>query len=110
MVEFPDTYRISVADLPGLVEGAHRNVGLGLDFLKHIERTSILLYVIDTSGHEGRDPVQDFVHLQKELECYAHKLTSRPSAIVANKMDHPDAGKYLTELRKATGLPVIPVR
>ncbi|RHX99907.1 hypothetical protein DYB25_009038, partial [Aphanomyces astaci] len=89
VVEFPDTYRYSVADLPGLIEGAHRNVGLGHSFLRHIERTKVLLYVLDTAGSEGRDPVDDFHHLQNELELYAPNITSRPSLIAANKMDAP---------------------
>jgi len=112
IVEFPDTFRLSVADIPGLIDGAHRNVGLGHDFLRHIERTKvrgvlgillrcafgteaiasscveqILMYVLDTAGSEGRDPLEDFTHLQRELELYAPGISSRPSLIVANKMD-----------------------
>ncbi|KUF97152.1 hypothetical protein AM588_10011047 [Phytophthora nicotianae] len=83
----PDTFRLSVADIPGLIDGAHRNVGLGHDFLRHIERTKILMYVLDTAGSEGRDPLEDFTHLQRELELYAPGISSRPSLIVANKMD-----------------------
>ncbi|OQR95749.1 GTPase [Thraustotheca clavata] len=109
IVEFPDTYRFSVADLPGLIEGAHKNVGLGHDFLRHIERTKILLYVLDTAGTEGRDPISDFEHLQNELELYAPNITSRPSLIVANKMDEPGADTNLMRLRKATELGVVPV-
>ncbi|CEG48953.1 obg family gtpase [Plasmopara halstedii] len=103
IVEFPDTYRLSVADIPGLIDGAHRNVGLGHDFLRHIERTKILMYVLDTAGSEGRDPLVDFNHLQRELELYAPGISSRPSLIVANKMD--EQGK----LRQSTDLAVLPV-
>ncbi|KDO26106.1 obg family GTPase CgtA [Saprolegnia parasitica CBS 223.65] len=109
IVEFPDTFRFSVADLPGLIEGAHKNVGLGHDFLRHIERTKILLYVLDTAGTEGRDPLSDLHHLQNELELYAPNITSRPSLIVANKMDAPGAGEQLERLRKATDLGVVPL-
>ncbi|KAI9907078.1 hypothetical protein PsorP6_004326 [Peronosclerospora sorghi] len=96
IVEFPDTFRLSVADIPGLIDGAHRNVGLGHDFLRHIERTKLLMYVLDTAGSEGRDPLEDFSHLQKELELYAPGISSRPSLIVANKMD--EDGKKLSLL------------
>uniref|UniRef100_K3W6W2 OBG-type G domain-containing protein n=1 Tax=Globisporangium ultimum (strain ATCC 200006 / CBS 805.95 / DAOM BR144) TaxID=431595 RepID=K3W6W2_GLOUD len=109
IVEFPDTYRLSVADIPGLIEGAHRNVGLGHDFLRHIERTKILMYVLDTAGTEGRDPISDFTHLQRELELYAPDITTRPSLIIANKMDEQGAEKNLHKLRQATDLAVLPV-
>ncbi|TMW60555.1 hypothetical protein Poli38472_000597 [Pythium oligandrum] len=109
IVDFPDTYRLSVADIPGLIEGAHRNVGLGHDFLRHIERTKILLYVLDTPGTEGRDPLRDFEHLQRELELYAPNITTRPSLIAANKMDERGAEKNLMRLRGATDLPILPI-
>ncbi|KAJ0410562.1 hypothetical protein ATCC90586_006586 [Pythium insidiosum] len=109
IVEFPDTYRLSVADIPGLIEGAHRNVGLGHDFLRHIERTKVLLYVLDTAGTEGRDPLRDLEHLQRELELYAPNITTRPSLIAANKMDERGAEKNLLRLRQATDLPVLPI-
>ncbi|RLN49489.1 hypothetical protein BBJ29_000077 [Phytophthora kernoviae] len=109
IVEFPDTFRLSVADIPGLIDGAHRNVGLGHDFLRHIERTKILLYVLDTAGSEGRDPLEDFAHLQKELELYAPGISSRPSLIVANKMDEPGAEDIFNKLRQSTDLAVLPV-
>lgn len=109
IVEFPDTYRLSVADIPGLIEGAHRNVGLGHDFLRHIERTKILLYVLDTAGSEGRDPLKDLEHLQRELELYAPNITTRPSLIVANKMDARGADKNLPRLREATDMAVLPI-
>ena len=101
---------MSVADIPGLIEGAHRNVGLGHDFLRHIERTKILMYVLDTAGTEGRDPVSDFRHLQNELELYAPDITARPSLIVANKMDAEGAETNIHALRKATDLAILPVR
>jgi GTPase len=109
IVEFPDTYRLSVADIPGLIEGAHRNVGLGHDFLRHIERTKILLYVVDTAGTEGRDPLTDLAHLQRELELYAPNITTRPSLLVANKMDARGAEQNLLRLRQATDMAVLPI-
>ncbi|KAG1703113.1 hypothetical protein DVH05_008025 [Phytophthora capsici] len=109
IVEFPDTYRLSVADIPGLIDGAHRNVGLGHDFLRHIERTKILMYVLDTAGSEGRDPMEDFTHLQRELELYAPGISSRPSLIIANKMDEEGAEDNFHRLRKSTDLAVLPV-
>ncbi|KAF0694213.1 Aste57867_14890 [Aphanomyces stellatus] len=109
IVEFPDMYRYSVADLPGLIEGAHKNVGLGHSFLRHIERTKILLYVLDTAGTEGRDPIEDLHHLQNELELYAPNITSRPSLIAANKMDAPGADVNLGRLKKATQIPLVPL-
>ncbi|TDH64852.1 hypothetical protein CCR75_001695 [Bremia lactucae] len=110
IVEFPDTYRLSVADIPGLIDGAHRNVGLGHDFLRHIERTKILLYVLDTAGSEGRDPLEDFAHLRHELELYAPGISSRPSLIVANKMDEQGAEDNFHKLCQSTDLAVLPIR
>lgn len=87
IVEFEDYHRLTVADIPGLIDGAHMNIGLGHDFLKHIERTKVLAYVLDTSGMEGRDPIKDFYSLQNELELYMKGLSKRRAIIVANKMD-----------------------
>ncbi|CAH0488886.1 unnamed protein product [Peronospora farinosa] len=109
IVEFPDTFRLSVADIPGLIDGAHRNVGLGHDFLRHIERTKILMYVLDTSGSEGRDPLEDFRHLQRELELYAPGISSRPSLVIANKMDELGAEENFHRLHQSTDLAVLPV-
>lgn len=76
-----------LADIPGLIEGAHEGQGLGLDFLKHIERTKILIHVVDVAGTEGRDPMEDFQTINKELSQYAGKLASRKQIIAANKAD-----------------------
>lgn len=73
-------------------------------------RSQILMYVLDTAGTEGRDPISDFKHLQHELELYAPDITTRPSLIIANKMDEAGAEKNLHKLRKATDLAVLPVR
>lgn len=80
-----------MADIPGLIENAHEGVGLGHDFLRHVERTRVLVHVLDASGIEGRDPVEDYKKIRKELEEYSEELASKPEIIVANKMDLPDA-------------------
>ena len=76
-----------IADIPGLIEGAHEGAGLGLDFLKHIERTKVLIHVVDISGSEGRDPIADFEMINNELFSYSEKLSKKPQIIAANKMD-----------------------
>lgn len=76
-----------IADIPGIIEGASEGVGLGIQFLRHIERTRLLLHFVDISGTEGRDPVQDFYTIQKELKNYNEKLSKRKQIIVANKAD-----------------------
>ena len=79
----------AMADLPGLIEGASQGVGLGTQFLRHIERTRVILHVIDMSASEGRDPYEDYVSINNELETYNLRLMERPQIIVANKMDMP---------------------
>ena len=101
--DYPDYTRLTLADIPGLIDGAHDNVGLGHSFLKHIERTRVLIYVLDMAGTDGRDPVDDFRHLQTELELYQAHLTKRPSLIAANKMDAPEAEENLRRLETALG-------
>ncbi len=101
VIEYPDYSRVTVADIPGLIDGAHDNVGLGHEFLRHIERTSVLVYVLDTAGVDGRNPLDDFESLRKELEMYQEGLSHRPAVIVANKIDLPGAGENLEEISKA---------
>lgn len=91
VVDLSDGGGFVMADIPGLIEGASEGVGLGIEFLKHIERTRLILHVIDMSGMEGRDPINDFDTISKELEEYDVNLTNRTQIIVANKMDLPDA-------------------
>ena len=100
VVEYPDYKRLTLADIPGLIDGAHRNVGLGHAFLRHIERTSVLLYVLDMGCVDGRTPWDDLASLEQELELYLAGLSKRPSLIVANKMDLPGAEENLAELRR----------
>lgn len=80
-----------LADIPGIIEGAHEGAGLGHEFLRHVERTKVLIHVLDISGQEGRDPIADFQQINKELKLYSEKLARRPQLIAANKMDLPEA-------------------
>lgn len=100
MVETEDGRSFVMADLPGLIEGAHSGVGLGHQFLRHIERTRVIVHVIDMSGLEGRNPYEDYVTINEELKQYNLRLTERPQLIVANKMDMPEAEENLQEFRK----------
>ena len=88
-----------LADIPGLIEGAHRGVGLGHDFLRHIERTRLLIHVLDVSGSEGRDPLEDFRQVNRELERYSSKLAERPQIVAANKTDLPGAAENLARVK-----------
>jgi GTP-binding protein len=91
VVETPDRDSYVIADIPGLIEGAHNGSGLGHDFLRHIERTKILLFVLDAGETEGRDVLDDYSILRKELAAYNEELAARPFLIAANKMDIPAA-------------------
>ena len=103
MLEYEDFTSIRIADIPGLIEGAHQGVGLGYDFLRHIERTRLLIFVIDMASVDGRDPVSDLANLREELKFYNDELPHRPSLIVANKMDLPAAAEQLVRFKKETG-------
>lgn len=83
-----------MADIPGLIEGASQGQGLGLDFLKHIERTRVLIHIVDASGSEGRDPIEDFEKINNELVTYSEKLSKKPQIVVANKMDMTSAEDF----------------
>ena len=111
MMEFPDFKKITVCDVPGLLDGAHRNVGLGHYFLRHIERTKLLIYVIDMAGVDGRKPWEDFQVLRKELEAYMDGLSDRVMLIAANKMDLPESQANLDEfiLQADTDLEIFPL-
>lgn len=89
-----------IADIPGLIEGASEGVGLGFDFLKHIERTKVLVHVLDVSGSEGRDPIEDYNIIRKEMLSYNLKIGDKREIIVANKMDIPGAEEGLKNLKK----------
>ena len=100
---------MAVCDIPGLIEGAHLNVGLGHDFLRHIERTKVLLYVVDMAGMDSRDPIEDFRALRHELVMYSEELLGRRSLIFCNKSDQrPDVFEAnVARLREETHLPII---
>ena len=95
MVHLPDGRSFVAADLPGLIEGASQGGGLGTQFLRHIERTRVILHVIDMSGMEGRDPYEDYLAINHELASHNLRLMERPQIIVANKMDMPDSEENL---------------
>lgn len=110
VVELPGFQRVTVADIPGLIEGAHADVGLGHDFLRHIVRCKLLVFVLDMAGSEGREPIEDLQKLRKELDLYDPKLSERPWIVVANKMDMDGAKEKLkhfkTRYRKVEVFPV----
>lgn len=110
VVGVPDGRSFIVADLPGLIEGAHLGLGLGIQFLKHIERTRVIVHVIDMSSSEGRDPIDDYKKINNELESYNLDLMKKPQIIVANKMDLPDAMENLKRFKEELNIErVIPI-
>ena len=110
VVEFTNYVRFTVADIPGLIEGAHENVGLGHDFLRHIVRCKLLVFVLDMAGSEGRTPLADLQTLRKELDLYDETLSERPWLIVANKMDLPGAAENLKTFKtRYKKIDVIPI-
>ncbi|MCA9766623.1 MAG: GTPase ObgE [Carnobacterium sp.] len=100
MIKMENGKSFVMADLPGLIEGASQGIGLGIQFLRHIERTRVILHVIDMSGSEGREPYDDYVTINNELESYDLRLMERPQIIVANKMDVPGAEEKLVEFKE----------
>ena len=103
VVSTPDNRSFVMADLPGLIEGASDGVGLGHQFLRHVERTKVIVHMIDMSGSEGRDPIDDYHVINKELVAYKQRLEDRPQIIVANKMDMPDAEDNLELFKEEIG-------
>lgn len=100
IVEYDDWKRLTVCDVPGLIEGAHRNVGLGHEFLRHIERCKIIVLLLDMAGTDGRAPWDDYKNLLRELELYDPALLEKPRLVAANKMDEAVAEKNLKEFKK----------
>jgi len=100
-----------MADIPGLIGGAHLGTGLGLDFLKHIERTRLLIHIVDVSGSEGRDPIDDFETINNELMCYSPILSVKPQIVAANKMDIASEAQYtrFKDYVEGKGLMVFPI-
>ena len=110
VVEFDGYRRATIADIPGLIEGAHRNVGLGHDFLRHITRCRLLLFVLDIAGSEGRHPIEDLQSLRREIDLYDSRLSDRPWRIIANKMDLPEAEDNLRALQERfPNVEVVPI-
>ena len=111
VVETEDGRSFVMADLPGLIEGASQGVGLGHQFLRHIERTKVIVHVIDMSALEGRNPYDDYVKINEELKEYNLRLLERPQIIVANKMDMPEAAKNLDEFKEKVDpdIPIYPI-
>ncbi len=105
-----DAYqRFTVADLPGLIRGAHEGKGLGDEFLRHIERTRILVHLVDAAPADGSDPPANYRVIRNELELYSARLAAKPELVVANKMDLQDAERGLERLREELARDVIPI-
>ncbi len=111
VIEFAGTYqRATIADIPGLIEGAHRNIGLGHEFLRHIMRCQLLIHVLDMAGSEGRNPLEDLANLRKELTLYNPLLGERNWFVAANKMDLPGAEEHLAAFRiRFPKIEVVPI-
>ncbi|MFN7933275.1 MAG: GTPase ObgE [Bryobacteraceae bacterium] len=101
VVRMPDERSYVVADIPGLIEGAHEGAGLGIQFLRHIERTKVLVHLVDVSEESGRDPVEDFKVILKELENFSEDLLSKPMIVVATKMDVAQDATRVQKLKRA---------
>lgn len=100
VVDVGDGRSFVMADLPGLIEGASEGIGLGHEFLRHVERTRIIIHVVDMSGSEGRDPFEDWVMINDELKQYNASLIDRPQIVAANKMDMPESEENLSSFRE----------
>jgi len=100
VVRLDDETSFVIADIPGLIEGAHQGVGLGHEFLRHVERTKVLIHVVDVSGIEGRNPIDDFEQINKELKEYNPKLFQKHQIVAANKVDITGSEKYLEEFTR----------
>ena len=108
-IVYDDFAKIAMADVPGIIEGAAKGVGLGLAFLKHLERAKILVYVLDMAGTDARKPWEDYETLKKEIDAYSVELASRPTLVVANKMDAEIAQENLAMFIKETGVEPIAI-
>ena len=100
MLHFEDYSRLLMADIPGIIEGAHHNKGLGFKFLRHIERTKLFVYVLDASGIDGRTPTEDFRVLQNEIKKYNPKMLERPFLVLLNKLDDDCSKDHVIEFKK----------
>ena len=110
MIKLEDGRDFVMADLPGIIEGAHEGAGLGLEFLRHIERCKVIVHIIDMAGTEGRDPYDDYLKINDELKSYKMNLINRPQIVVANKMDMPEAKENLEKFIKESKIKdIIPI-
>jgi GTP-binding protein len=109
VVRLGNEHVLVAADIPGLIEGAHKGKGLGLKFLRHIERTKFLLHIVDMAGVDGRNPLDDYTSLNFELKQYEHGLGQKPQIVVANKMDLPEAKANLAEFKKKVKEKIFPI-
>jgi len=110
ILEYEDFHRLTVCDVPGLIEGAHRNAGLGHKFLRHIERCKVLVLVVDMAGTDGRNPYDDYKQLLAELKLYDPGLVKKPQLLAANKMDEPVAAENLRRFkRKVRKIRIVPM-
>lgn len=110
VVEARDGQSFIIADLPGIIEGAHEGRGLGLRFLRHAERTKILVHLVDMGGTEGRDPLEDYLKINEELEKYSEQFNFKHKIVVANKMDLADSAKHLKRFRrKFKDIPILAI-
>lgn len=110
VVHFKEHYgRLTLADIPGLIDGASENRGLGHRFLRHIERCRVLLHIIDLAATDGRDPLDDYQQLRSELAAYDPALTEKPHLVAGNKVDEAAAQEHLERFRKAHAVPVFPI-
>jgi GTP-binding protein len=110
VIEYPELNdRVTLADIPGLIPGAHENKGLGHQFLKHIERCSLLVLIVDMAGTDARLPHDDYQHLLRELELYDPALLEKPRLVVANKMDEEAAKAQFREFQKLNQVDVLPI-
>ena len=112
VVSVGDEKNFVMADIPGLIDGAAEGVGLGHDFLRHVERTKVIIHIVDASGMEGRDPVEDYYKINKELKLYSERIAKRPQILAANKMDLPGAAENLPRLQELAdkeGIKLFPI-
>ena len=109
VVKFDDGEAKVIADIPGIIEGAHEGRGMGIDFLKHVERTKVLLHLIDFGAVDGRDPVSDYHVMNKELSSYSKVLTEKEQILVANKMDLPEAKEHLKAFKRKIKKEIFPI-
>jgi len=109
IVELSDFRRFVMADIPGLIEGSHKGAGLGIEFLRHIERTAILAHILDIMPSNGSDPVENYYQIRHELEQYSKKLAKKTELIIANKIDLDPDGKIVEDLKKRLNKKVYPI-